>query len=409
MSSVVRLAIVDPNDGSRGSVKNLLLGIDSVWLEAECSRYEFFADLISQTKPDIALISIDADQSKALALIAQVSQLVPSCHVLVLSKSTEGSLILQAMRNGAREFLNAPLRLDDFMAALDRLQLTGGSRKGGKSGGSKVVTIVGASGGVGCTSLAINLACIEARNKDNSVGIIDLDMGLGDADVWLDIIPDYTIQDVADNITRLDYSLLKRSLTQHSSGAFLLPRPTQMDDHPPISPDQLQRVVALLKATFTHLIIDVSKSFTPLDVAAMQVSDIVLLVTQLDLPCLRNVVRITQFLEERELAGKVKVLVNRIGLEDSQISLNKALDTIGSEVYWQIPNDYAAMIESRNNGVPLIEQAPKSKATKAIELLAQQIDSGEQIVAGTPEATAAAAAAAAAEKPKRRLFSFLGK
>ncbi len=409
MSSVVRLAIVDPNDGSRGSVKNLLLGVDSVWLEAECSRYEFFADLVSQTKPDIALVSLDADQSKALALIAQVSQLIPSCHVLVLSKSTEGSLILQAMRNGAREFLNAPLRLDDFMAALDRLQLTGGGRKGGKSGGSKVVTIVGASGGVGCTSLAINLACIEARNKDNSVGIIDLDMGLGDADVWLDIIPDYTIQDVADNITRLDYSLLKRSLTQHSSGAFLLPRPIQMDDHPPISPDQLQRVVALLKATFTHLIIDVSKSFCPLDVAAMQVSDIVLLVTQLDLPCLRNVVRIMQFLEERELAGKVKVLVNRIGLEDSQISLNKALDTIGREIYWQIPNDYAAMIESRNNGVPLIEQAPKSKATKAIELLAQQIDSGEQFAPGSAEALASAAASATAEKPKRRLFSFLGK
>ncbi len=407
MSNVVRLAIVDPNDGSRGSVKNLLLGIDSVWLEAECSRYEFFADLVSQTKPDIALISLDSDQSKALALIAQVSQLIPSCHVLVLSKSTEGSLILQAMRNGAREFFNAPLRLDDFMAALDRLQLTGGSRKGGKSSGSKVVTIVGASGGVGCTSLAINLACIEARNKDNSVGIIDLDMGLGDADVWLDIIPDYTIQDVADNITRLDYSLLKRSLTQHSSGAFLLPRPIQMDDHPPISPDQLQRVISLLKATFTHLIIDVSKSFCPLDIAAMQISDIVLLVTQLDLPCLRNVVRITQFLEERDLASKVKVLVNRIGLEDSQISLNKALDTIGREVYWQIPNDYAAMIESRNNGVPLIEQAPKSKATKAIELLAQQIDTGEQINTTTGEAPAGAAATA--EKPKRRLFSFLGK
>lgn len=406
MSSVVRLAIVDPNDGSRANIKNLLLGIDSVWLEAECNRYDFFTDLITQTKPDIALISLDADQAKGLALIVQVSQSVPGCHVLVLSKSTEGSLILQAMRNGAREFLSAPLRLDDFMAALDRLQLTGGSRKGGKQSGSKVVTIVGASGGVGCTSLAINLACIEARNKDNSVAVIDLDMGLGDADVWLDIIPDYTIQDVADNITRLDYSLLKRSLTQHASGAFLLPRPIQMDDHPPITPDQLQRVVALLKATFTHLIIDVSKSFSPLDIAAMQVSDMVLMVTQLDLPCLRNVVRVMQFLEERELASKVKILVNRIGLEDSQISLNKALDTIGREVYWQIPNDYAAMIESRNNGVPLIEQAPKSKVTKAIEQLAALIDTGEQSAAATG---ADGQPAAPAEKPKRRLFSFLGK
>ncbi len=405
MSSVVRLAIVDPSDGTRNAVKNLLLGIDSVWLEAECSRYEFFADLISQTKPDIALIALDADQSKSLALIVQINQLLPTCHILVLSKSTEGSLILQAMRNGAREFLSAPLRLDDFMAALDRLQLSGGGRKGGKAGGgSKVVTVVGASGGIGCTSLAINLACIEAQNKDNAVAVIDLDLGLGDADVWLDIIPDYTIQDVADNITRLDYSLLKRSLTQHSSGAFLLPRPVQMDDHPPITPDQLQRVVALLKATFSHLIIDVSKSFSPLDIAAMQVSDMVLMVTQLDLPCLRNVVRVMQFLEERELAGKVKILVNRIGLEDSQISLNKALDTIGREVYWQIPNDYAAMIESRNNGVPLIIQAPKSKATKAIEQLANLIDNGDLTAIANGETPAAPV-----EKPKRGLFSFLGK
>ena len=139
----------------------------------------------------------------------------------------------------------------------------------------------------------------------------------------------------------------------------------------------------------------------------MQVSDMVLMVTQLDLPCLRNVVRIMQFLEERELAEKVKIVVNRIGLEDSQISLNKALDTIGREVYWQIPNDYASMVESRNNGVPLIEQAPKSKVTKAIEQLAQMIDgTGDQSGgAGTGDG----AAPALVEKPKRRLFSFLGK
>lgn len=399
MNAVVRLAIVDPNDGTRGSVKNLLLGIDTLWLEAECSRYEFFTDLVNQTKPDIALISLDGDPSRALALVAQVSQEVPSCSVLVVSKSQEGSLILQAMRNGAKEFLSAPLRLDDFMAALDRLQLTGGGKTGGKARGSRVVTIVGASGGVGCTAIATNLGCILSRNKENSVAVIDLDLALGDADVWLDIIPDYTIQDVAENISRLDYSLLKRSLTQHSSGCFLLPRPIHMEERPPVTPDQLQRVVALLKATFSHLIIDVSKTFTPVDIAAMEVSDTILIVTQLDLPCLRNVVRITQFLEERGFMERTKIVVNRMGLEDSQISLNKALDTIGREIFAQVPNEYATMVESRNNGVPLIEEAPRAKVTKALEALAGLIDSN---------AVANPATAAAAEKPKRRLFSFLG-
>ncbi|MFO1096530.1 MAG: pilus assembly protein CpaE, partial [Planctomycetaceae bacterium] len=287
MSDVLRMAIVDPRDNSRSLTKNLLLGIDSVWLEAECSRYEFFVDVLTQTNPDIALIAIDADPQRGLALVAQVSADFPLCSPLVVSASQEGSLILQAMRNGAREFLSYPLQIDDFIAALDRIRAAGqGGKGGGKARVSRVTAIAGASGGVGCTSLAINLACILAQNPKNTVAIIDLDIALGDADVWLDIIPDYTIQDVAENISRLDYSLLKRSLTQHDSGAFLLPRPVHMEDRPPISPDQFQRVIALLKATFTHLIIDISKSYTPLDLSAIQISDTTLLVTQLDLPCL---------------------------------------------------------------------------------------------------------------------------
>jgi pilus assembly protein CpaE len=398
MNNVLRLGLVDPLDASRNSAKNLLLGIDTVWLEAECSRYDFFVDIVNQTKPDIALVHLDSDPPKALALVAQITQDVPTCAVFVISNSQEGSLILQAMRNGAKEFLHSPLKLDDFMSALDRLQSSSGKKD--KSRASSVISVCGASGGVGCTSLAINLGCILAQNKANSVAVIDLDIALGDSDVWLDIIPDYTIQDVAENISRLDYSLLKRSLSQHSSGAFLLPRPIHMEETPPINAEQLQRVIALLKATFSHLIIDLSKGFTQLDLGAMQVSDVTLLVTQLDLPCLRNVVRMLQFLDERELSSHLKVVVNRVGLADAQISLSKALETIGRDVYWQLPNEYATMVESRNNGVPLIIQSPRSKLTRSIEALAAQLDATTAAPNAEP--------AEGPEKPKRRLFSFLG-
>lgn len=398
MNNVVRLSIVDPNDVTRHTIKSLMLGIDRVWLEAECSRYEFFIDVINQTHPDMAIVVLDSNPAAALAIIAEVTQAHPSCSVLCVSGSTEGSLILQAMRNGAKEFLHSPLVLDDFMAALDRIVSTGSAKSGKKSRRSQVISVVGVGGGVGCTSLAINLGCTFAQDQDCSVVIIDLDLALGDADVWLDIIPDYTIQDVAENITRLDYSLLKRSLTQHDCGAFLLPRPVQVDPVSPMSPDQLQRVIALLKATFTHLVLDLSKAYTPLDLAAMQSSDTVVMVTQLDLPSLRNVVRMTQFLDEQGLGEKLRIVVNRIGLEDSQISLSKALDTIGREVFWQIPNDYSTMVESRNNGVPLLVEAPRAKVTKAIEQLAGKLDS----------ALSARPAEEEAEKPKRKLFSFLG-
>lgn len=397
MNSVVRLAIVDPNDASRNSLKTLLLGIDMVWLEAECSRYEFFADVINQTQPQIALVALDDDPEKGLALIAKITQDLPTCSVLVISTSQEGSLILQAMRNGAREFLSLPLRLEDFLAALDRIQSNSTSADG-RVRKCEVISINGVSGGVGCTSLAINLACILAQDEANSVAVIDLDLALGDADVWLDIIPDYTIQDVSDNITRLDYSLLKRSLTKHECGAYLLPRPVQMDGGEIISPDEMKRVIALLKATFTHLIIDLSKSYTPLDLAAMESSDKTLLITQLDLPCLRNVVRLMQFFDQHEgISEKIKIVVNRLGLEDTQISLNKALETIGREIFWQVVNDYSTMVESRNNGVPLITQAPRSRLTRSIEQLAAELSSVTEEVD-----------IADGGKKRRGLFRFLG-
>jgi pilus assembly protein CpaE len=199
--------------------------------------------------------------------------------------------------------------------------------------------------------------------------------------VWLDIIPDYTIQDVAENITRLDYALLKRSLTKHECGAFLLPRPIHMEEATPINPEELRRVITLLKATFTHLIVDISKNFGPLELAAMRLSDTILLMGQLDLPCLRNVVRLLQFFDRQEgIPEKIKVVINRLGLEETQISLTKAVETIGREIFWQLPNDYATMVESRNNGVPLITQAPKSKLTRSIQQLAQAIDKGSTTV-----------------------------
>jgi pilus assembly protein CpaE len=402
MKSVTRLALVDPSDASRSALKSLLLGIDTVWLEAECSRYEFFADVVSQSQPDIALVALDANHAKGIELIARVHQESPACHILVVSSSQEGSLILQAIRAGAREFLSQPLKLEDFLAALDRIRHQGSGRTGEstQNRSCRVITIAGASGGVGCTSLAINLGCCLAQAPGRSVAVIDLDLALGDADVWLDIIPDYTIQDVADNITRLDYSLLKRSLTKHECGAFLLPRPVELDQRTPITPDELKRVVALLKATFTHLVVDISKSYSPLDIAAMDMSDSVLLVTQLDLPCLRNAVRLMQFFQRHEtFAEKVKVIVNRLGLEENQISVAKALETLGREVFASIPNDYATMVEARNNGVPLLTQAPRAKLTKAVQALAQQLDA-PAVVEGEDRPDE--------RKPRRGLFSFLG-
>ena len=399
MSNVLRLAIVDPSDPTRETLKTMLLGMDRVWLEAECSRYEFFADVVAQTHPDIGIVSLDHDVDKGLDLVAKLNETSPECSILVVSGSADGKLILRAMRGGAKEFLNQPVRLQDLLDSLERI----GDRRFGrgetKARGSSVIAISGATGGVGTTSVAVNLGCALARDPKNTVALVDLDLCLGDADVFLDTIPDYTLVDVAQNVTRLDFALLKRSLTKHSSGLFLLPRPVQMEDMSLISPDDLQRVIGLLKATFTHLVLDLSKSYTPLDMVALQAANHILLVTQLDLPCLRNVVRLMMsFGNMKGVAEKVKIVVNRVGLDTGNISLKKAQDTMGRELFWQLPNDYRTMVEMRNNGVPLVEMAPKASITQAIIGLAEALTGSKSEAEEEP-----------AKPAKGRLLGFLSK
>ncbi len=372
MPNVLRIAVVDPNDATRENLKSVLLGLETVWLEAECSRYAFFVDVVEQTKPDIAFIAMDSDPQRAVKLIHETLQKAPGCSVLVSSTSTDGRLILESMRAGAKEFLTEPLRAEDLATALQRVKRQAGGNVGPTSRKEhcQIFAVAGATGGVGTSSIAVNLACSLAADPANSVVLVDLDVALGDADVFLDTIPEYTLADIAQNVERLDLTLLKKSLTVHSTGVHLLPRPMQLEDVRMITPEKLQRVIGLLKTSFTHLVLDTSKSYSELDMLALRAADEVLMVTQLDLPCLRNVVRLLMtFDDDESMRTKVKVVVNRYGQDSGQISLKKARDTIGRDVYWQIPNDYRVMVEVRNNGVPLLQHAPKAAITQSIGLL----------------------------------------
>jgi pilus assembly protein CpaE len=374
MSNVLRLALVDPRDESREKLKSMLLGMDMVWLEAECSRYEFFADVASQTKPDIGVICMDSSPDKAIGLIERLKTSNPECSILALSNNSDGPTILKTMRAGAKEFLTLPINVEELLAALQRIQEARYGSGDSRVRTSKMIAIAGATGGVGCTSIAVNIGCNLAADPSNSVALVDLDLALGDADVFLDSIPDYSLLDVTENVSRLDFQLLRKSMTKHSSGLYLLPRPVQLQDLAAINPESLRRVIGLLRASFTHVVIDISKSFTEVDLTAMELVNEIALIVQLDLPCLRNMVRLLMSFQEMDnIRDKVKVVVNRMGLESGQISLKKARETIGRDVFHQIPNDYRTMVEMRNNGVPLIEQAPKAPITQSIMQLTDML------------------------------------
>jgi pilus assembly protein CpaE len=242
-----------------------------------------------------------------------------------------------------------------------------------------VISIVGSRGGVGCTSLAVNLSATLASDPANIVALLDLDLALGDADIAIDLpgSENISLADLARNIERLDMNYLRRALVKHpDTGLSVLRHPVELSEVGSIHEGHVERILNLLKISYTHLVLDLSKALLPTDVMSLRMSDVILLVTQLELSSLRNVVRLVHTLSvEGDLGDRIRVIVNRAGSEHMEegITIKKAEEVIGKPIFWQIPNDSKPMLTSRVAGMPLVKHAPKCRAQLSIQGLVQTI------------------------------------
>jgi pilus assembly protein CpaE len=392
-----RIVICDPADTSREHLRGLLLGLDFAFLDAECKRYDAFIDIIADNPPDMAVVHLDADKDKAVALLAQLSQQFSQVPVLVVSRNH--AAILEALQAGARQFLTEPVTLEDLLRVIRKALAEGGSASTGSSAGfvpkistqSQIIAVLGVRGGVGSTTTAVNLAASLASDKDFHVALVDLDLALGDANVHLSVTPNYTLADLAANIDKLDLNFLKRSMVKHEeTGLSFLDRPMNVTEIDAIEGAHVDRVLNLLKLSYSHLVIDVSKRFTAADAAALSVADQILLVTQLELSSVLNATRVLAALSNLDEAGdRVKIILNKAGVEADEderyrISPKKAEEIIGKPFYWSIPYEPRSIWLARNEGVPLIRSAPKSRAFQAIAGLAGAL-TNKQVVAAAPQ------------------------
>jgi pilus assembly protein CpaE len=242
-----------------------------------------------------------------------------------------------------------------------------------------VIAVLGSRGGVGTTTLSVNLAATLAADPNHAAALIDLDLALGDADIALEVngFENISIADLARNIERLDMNFLRRAMARHEpSGLSILRHPLEIAEVGGIHEGHVERILNLLKISYTHLVLDLSKSLLPTDLMALRMADLILLTAQLELSSLRNVVRLIHCLGgEENLADKVRVVINRQGADavEEGISLKKAEEVIGKPIFWQIPNDPKAVIGARVAGHPLVKHAPKSRVQQSIQGLAQAL------------------------------------
>lgn len=392
MKDAIQAVLIEPVDAHREEFQRLLGGVNTLWLSEVIPTYQGAARRVAELAPDVLVVDVDVDAIQAVGLIQTIVQNNPGVAVLPASRVRDSSIILGAVRAGAREFLTLPCEADELKDTLNRLfHRRTDAQAPAPDRGPQVIAVTGAAGGIGCTTVAVNVATTLAKTSSQEIVLADFDLMLGSLDACLDIIPDQTLQGVVQNIDRLDLTLLKRSMTRHASGLYVLPHPVAMEDAAKIDPESLRRVLVLLKAAFPTVIVDTSKGLQSSDFVAFEMADVILVVLQLDLTCLRNTARLLQLFQQFEgFSERVKLVVSRSGSHETEISLKKAEETLKMSVSWQVPNATKAVHAARAKGVPIDAVAPGSRVHQAVLEIAKGLK--------PPPADEAA-------KPRRGLFA----
>src|SRR6516162_4969790 len=165
MKDAIQVVLVDPIEDSRRALQSLFGGISSVWLSEACTAYQGAAKRVAEIAPSLVVVVIDEDPMQAINVIATIVQNCPGVAVLPASRVRDSSVILRVVRAGAREFLTLPTEADELLQTIHRLiNKRVDSQETLAARGPQVITITGAAGGVGCTTLAVNLSTTLAKS-----------------------------------------------------------------------------------------------------------------------------------------------------------------------------------------------------------------------------------------------------
>ena len=314
--------------------------------------------------PDVILVDIAADTTTAaLRAIELLHQELPDAAVFAIGSMTHPQLIVNAMRAGAREYIERPTTTADLLEAFVRLTST--RRKPGREGSrGKVFTIINAKGGSGATTVAVNLA-LALQSVHHSTALVDL-APLGHCALHLNLKPSFTVSDAISNLHRLDSSLLDSFMSRHDGGLQVLAGSTVPALVEPSASD-FARLFDTMVGVFHYIVVDASSR---LDSATRLVSNLaekVLLVAHADVASLWSAGRVAQYMGESGSRDRFALVLNRYrkvaGFNESETEA-----AIGAPVLWRIPNQYFAVSAAIDRGVPVIQQGNSEIARSIIGL-----------------------------------------
>lgn len=343
--------VLDKNENSREIIKSFIENLDFV---NEVKLYDDFTrgyEDIKQSENPIVILDISEDFA-GLDEIAGKLKLVTS-KIIITSVNYSTNTIIKALRLGAKEFLPKPVLREDLVRVLSMLASISPENEVSQS---KIITVYSNKGGIGKTTIAVNLAAELAKVTKDKVALVDLNLQLGDISTFLNLNPPFDVNYVIRRLIDKEENILIKGFEKYKDlSLYVLSDPCYIEQSESITTQQITTLFSALKKVFPYIVIDMSSSIDSISLKILDSSDWIMFTTIVNIPAIRNAQRCLNLFRSRKYpSNKVKIVINRY-MENDEIKIEDIENTLGESVYWKIPNNYFTIMEAINKGVSISE------------------------------------------------------
>ncbi|MEN8169059.1 MAG: AAA family ATPase [Pseudomonadota bacterium] len=337
---------------------------------------EQLSELGKEELPDVVFLELDGHAERHIEdLESLLKEHRSSVSVYVTYKEVALDVVRRMMRIGVKDIFPQPFQTQELMTEMAHAVSAKRERikasKGAKGG---VTAFIDAKGGVGATTLAVNVAHVLAVEHKAEVLLIDFDLQFGDVGISLDMHPRSNVSDALQQPDRVDSVLLKALITKHDSGLDVLSSPGNLTTLDELTGASVRKILQAAVQDYDFVLLDLPRYFNAGVIEALKFSDPIMLVCQNSLETIRNAKMI---MDNLSLLGvsltSIELVNNRAMAKSGSVSIDKLKSTLGKERIHRVRNDYAAAVSAQDQGLPVTSVARKSDMAKDVHALAEYI------------------------------------
>jgi pilus assembly protein CpaE len=306
--------------------------------------------------PDVVFLDLSTGMRSEFAFAQELSRLRPSVTIIACSMKNETNpeFLLQAMRSGIRDFLQKPYNRIEVGSLMHRLGNECGAQPVKSAGTGRLMAVLGTKGGVGTSTVAVNLAVQLARIPGKKSLLLDFSRPMGDVAALLDLKPKFQMRDAIENVRRLDTTMFGGLLTPHKSGLHVLCGATRLEDWQNGSLPVVERIVELALRSFDFVVLDMGSFYSAEWERMLQTAE-VLLVSEADLTGLAKLDKHLRALANLRVPSKqIRLVINRWHRSDEE-ALAQIESNMKMPVFARLPNNFKQVTEATVRGVPVVK------------------------------------------------------